>query len=343
MPPIKVKGSPYHVRAKGRDYWYAWRNGPRLLGKPGTPQFLQELADAVAARHSPDSAKLAGLIAQYKASSDFLDLSQSTKDLWLPWLDKIQDHFGKLSIRQFDRISIKPEIVRWHKSRKATPRAADTGLQVLSRLLTFGMSEGRLSKNACEGIDHLHFSDRADAIWTPEDLARLLPHASLEMAQAVRLAALTGLRRGDLLKLSWTHVHLDKSYIELKTNKSRGRRSVLIVIYAELRELLESLPRKATTVLTSSKERPWTGDGFGSSWWKTLRDAGMGNADLHFHDLRGTAATNFFRAGFKDREIAETLGWSEDRVEGLIDRYVKRDEIIRDRIRRMDAVDRKSS
>jgi integrase len=201
----------------------------------------------------------------------------------------------------------------------------------------------KLSKNPCEGIDHLYSSDRADIIWTPQDLARLLPHASPEMAQAVRLAALTGLRRGDLLKLSWSHVHLDKSYIELKTNKSRGKRSVLIVIYGEMRALLESLPRRASTVLTSSKKRPWTGDGFGSSWWKTLQDAGMGDTDLHFHDLRGTAATNFFRAGFNNREIAETLGWSEERVERLSDRYVKRDEIIRDRIRRMDEGNRKSS
>jgi len=36
------------------------------------------------------------------------------------------------------------------------------------------------------------------------------------------------------------------------------------------------------------------------------------------------------------REIAEILGWSEDRVEKIINRYVKRDEILRDRIRRIE-------
>jgi integrase len=39
--------------------------------------------------------------------------------------------------------------------------------------------------------------------------------------------------------------------------------------------------------------------------------AGMHDRDLHFHDLRGTAATNFYRAGFTVREIAQTLGWAE--------------------------------
>ena len=56
--------------------------------------------------------------------------------------------------------------------------------------------------------------------------------------------------------------------------------------------------------------------------------------NLHFHDLRSTAATNFYRANFTIREIAEILGRKEERIERLIDRYVKRDEILRDRIRR---------
>ncbi|WP_413462235.1 tyrosine-type recombinase/integrase [Brevundimonas phoenicis] len=50
--------------------------------------------------------------------------------------------------------------------------------------------------------------------------------------------------------------------------------------------------------------------------------------ELHFHDLRGTAATRFYRAELTPREIADVMGWCEVRVERLIDRYVKRDEPI---------------
>lgn len=341
MPHLKMKNGPYKVRSKGKDYWYAWRNGPRLHNAPGTPAFLQELADAVASRNLPDTSKVSGLVAQYRASDDYQALAQTTKDLWAPWLDKIRDHFGPLSLRQFDRVSIKLEIRRWHSSRKATPRAADTGLQVLSRVLRFGKSQGKLATNQCEEIPHLHKSDRADTIWTDDDMKLLLAHASQELAWVARLAVLTGLRREDLLKLSWGHIHENR--IELKTGKSRGKRTVLIPMFSGLREVLQEIPKRATTVLTSSKKGPWTGDGFGSSWWKTLKDAGLGKTDLRFHDFRGTAATNFFRAGFKLREIAETLGWAEDRVERLIERYVKRDEIMLDRIRRYEAFEKDRS
>jgi integrase len=330
-----MKRGPIQIWTKGREYWYAWRGGPRIHSPPGTSAVLQELADAVAARQAPDTSKMSGLIAQYRASSYFQeDLEQSTRNLWSPWLDRIKKHFGDLSIRQFDRPAIKPEIRRWHHSKRATPRAADTGLQVLSRVLSFGMSEGKLGANQCEKMPCLHKSNRADVIWTDEDLNTLLAHASPEIARAARLAVLTGLRRGDLLKLSW--VHISEFAIELKTGKSKGRRTVTIPITGELRALLDSIPKIATTVLTSSDKRPWTGDGFGSSWWKLIQVSGLRDKGLRFHDFRGTAATRLYQAHLPLRAIAEIMGWSETRVDRIIDRYVKRDEILKDHIRQME-------
>jgi integrase len=52
--------------------------------------------------------------------------------------------------------------------------------------------------------------------------------------------------------------------------------------------------------------------------------AGIAEKDLHFHDLRGTAATKFYVAGLPIRVIAEILAWSEDQVERIIRRYVGR-------------------
>jgi integrase len=138
------------------------------------------------------------------------------------------------------------------------------------------------------------------------------------------------------LTLKWAQI--SDLAIERPTRKSRRRKKrpkiALIPIYGELREFLATIPRKGELVLTNTRGQPWKG--FGSSWNKALHAAGLDGRDLHFHDLRGTAATKLFKANLTIREIAETLAWSEDRVERLIDRYVKRDEILRDRIRRID-------
>lgn len=53
--------------------------------------------------------------------------------------------------------------------------------------------------------------------------------------------------------------------------------------------------------------------------------------------LRGTAATRLYAADLTEREIAETLGWSENRVEQLIKVYVNRSAIMRERANRISA------
>ena len=338
--------SVYRVRSKGRTYLYAWKGkgAPRLYAEPGSDAFVEELQAALAGRKQGDSSKLSGLVARYRGSDDYRNLAVSTQKNWARWLDRIEGHFGELSIRQFDRPQIRIDIRRWRDRYKETPRGADYGLQVLSRLMSFAMAEGLVSVNPCGDIPHLYRNDRSDLIWSDADLARVVAVASPEVGWAARLAALTGIREADLLRLSWSHV--GELAIEFRTSKSGGRRVALIPIYAELRALLAEIPKRATTVLTNTRKRPWSGGaGFWSSW-KDAVDLAVKAADpeakarlgeLHFHDLRGTAATKLYLAGLSLREIAEVLGWSEDRVERLVDRYVKRDELIRGRIRKLDA------
>lgn len=61
----------------------------------------------------------------------------------------------------------------------------------------------------------------------------------------------------------------------------------------------------------------------------------MESAGLHFHDLRGAAATRFYIAGLKIRVIAEILAWEEGRVEKIIRRYVGRQAATKEAIRQI--------
>lgn len=85
-------------------------------------------------------------------------------------------------------------------------------------------------------------------------------------------------------------------------------------------------------MLTNTRGVPWR-SGLSDSFADAAK---LAEVDKHFHDLRGTAATRFYLANFTLREIAEILGWEEDHVERIINRYVRRDALLRDRIRRMD-------
>jgi integrase len=329
MVKVDLKGIA-KVTAKGRDYWYAWRGGPRLRGQPGTPEFIASYNEAIESRRTPDTGRFRGVVTAYKANKAFQNLATSTQKNWHPWLDRISDHFGDLSIRQFDRTDkFRPVIRRWRSQWEDTPRTADYALQVLSTVLSFAVDPlGKIASNPCEGIKRIYSTDRSEIIWTDAEIAEFKgartkqdnPACSKELALAVDLAAFTGLRLGDLVRLSWSHVGEDA--IELRTNKSRHKREAIVPLYDDLRAVLASIPKRSTVILTSSRGKPWTSSGLSTAVQRVKDAAGWQDKDLNFNDLRGTAATKFYNAGIPLRAIAEIMGWSEDTVEKIIRRYV---------------------
>jgi integrase len=338
MVKVDLKGIA-KVRAKGREYYYAWRGGPRLRGQPGSPEFVASYNQAIEDHRTPDTSRFRSLITIYKASGDYKKLADTTKRNWSRWLDRIADYFGDLRIAQFDRPEkIRPVIRKWRNQWADKPRSADYGMQVLSRVLSHAVELGKIAGNPCEGIKQLYSGDRSEIIWTDADIAQLKAGApgrpcSPDVIHAVELASHTGLRLSDLLRLSWSHVGEDA--IILATGKSRGRREAVIPISDDLRAVLDRIPKRSTTILTNVRRRPWTANGFGTAFNRAKIAAKIDDRDLHFHDLRGTAATKFYIAGLSIRVIAEILAWSEEQVERIIRRYVARGAATRAAIRQL--------
>jgi integrase len=236
---VELKGIR-KVTAKGKTYWCAWRGGPRLRGEPGSVEFHQSFNEAIERSRTPEPGRFKSLVTLYKASNDYRKLADSTRKNWSPWLDRITDHFGDLRIAQFDRPEkIRPIIRRWRNQWGDRPRSADYGMQVLSRILSHAVDPlGSIASNPCEGIRQLYSGDRSEIIWTDADIQQLKAGAKghpcpSEIAHAVDLATHTGLRLGDLLRLSWSHIGDDA--IVLATGKSRGRREAIIPLFDALR------------------------------------------------------------------------------------------------------------
>jgi integrase len=332
MAKVDLKGL-FKVTAKGRTYYYAWRGGPRVIGVPGSAEFIANCAAALDTRKPKDDGRMRALVAHYRASPAFTGLADSTRKIWTPWLDRIAEHFGDLRIAQFDRPEkIRPLIRRWRDTWADKPRSADYAIQVLSRVLTHAVDLDKIGANPCEGIKTLYRNDRAEIIWTDADLAAFKEAASPEVWWAVDLAAHTGLRAGDLKRLSWSHIGPDT--IDIPTSKSRGTITAIVPLYDGLREVLAAIPRRSTQVLTNEKGLLWA-DGVNGTSFRNARDKALPDRGLHFHDLRGTAATRFHHGGLDNREIAEIMGWEVTRVEKIIRRYVSRSAVTQSMIRRL--------
>ena len=341
MVTIRLKGvNPVRDSRTGEMRYYAWRGkgAPRLRGQPGSTEFMNSYNEAMSNRRPNEIGKIKGLVAQYKASADYQELAESTRREKVRWLDKICVEFGAFPVSAFDRHNrIKPIIRKWRNQYRDRPRAADYGIQVLSALLSFAVNEGKIGANPCVGLKSLYESNRADIVWSDSDIQRMTEVAPDWLARMILLAVGTGLRRADLLKLCWSHIREDE--IEIRTGKSNERIKALIPLHDELRTVLASIPKRGPNVLTyDESQRPVTKDGFTSAWRRTWANASMGDADLHFNDLRGTAITHLYLASLTNREIAEIVGWEEDSVDKIIRRYVGRTAAVRDRIERINKI-----
>jgi integrase len=321
MVKVELRGIA-KVTAKDRDYYYAWRGGPRLRGEPGSPEFHASYNEAIESRRTPEPGRFKSLVVLYKASANYKNLAESTRRQWSPRLDRMGEYFGDLRIAQFERPEkIRPLIVRWRSQWADKPRTADYAMQVLSCVLSYAVDQGKIAGNPCEGIRQLYRVDRSAIIWTEADIAQIKKNCSADIIHAVDLASHTGLRLGDLLRVSWSHIGRDA--ITITTGKSRHKRSAIIPLYDDLKSVLALIPKRSPTILTNSWRRPWRPGSFATIFGRAKNSAGI-RRELHFHDLRGTAATRFYVAGLPERAIAEIMGWDEEHVARIIRRYVDR-------------------
>lgn len=163
-------------------------------------------------------------------------------------------------------------------------------------------------------------ADRTDKVWREADVASVLAIAGPEMELAVVLALWTGQRQGDLLRLPWSAY--DGSHIRLRQAKT-GRR-VVVPVGEPLKVVLDGAARRSPLILTNTHGRPWTSDGFRTSWGKLCAKAGI--ADLTFHDLRGSAVVRLALADATVPQIATFTGHGLKDVEAILDaHYLGRD------------------
>ena len=332
---VKLKGIHWTLAnlADGstKIYWYAWRNGPRLHGKPGTPEFIASYNEAVGRRISQPEGRLHFLIDGYQQSAEFRGLRERTKADYIKQIKLIETEFGDFPLKALSARETRGVFMDW-RDRLAlkSARQADYAWTVLARILSWAKNRGRVTINPCEKGGRLYSGSRVDFTWTLENEAAFLNHAPAHLHLPLLLALWTGQRQGDLLRLTWAAY--DGTHVRFKQSKSvrRGARRVVHVnvpVGAPLKAALDQAAKhkRSPIILLTSEGRPWTPDGFRSSWGKACDKAGIEH--VTFNDLRGTAATRLALVGCTEAEIATITGHSLRDVRSILDaHYLHRDQ-----------------
>lgn len=323
--------------ARGRvgEYWYASRGGPRILHATAasdaalarevdrlTPEAIKQF-QALSGR-SPSRQFIPGLIALYLDSPEFAKLAARTKKDLRRALDVARIDLAELEVKALEGAGVRRDLLAWRDGYADHPKTADGYLGALALVIGWAHKRGEIPAHPLQNWPRIYTVDRADVIWTKPDLIKLLKGADPDFRRAVLVATFTGLRLGDLVRLTWADVGADA--ITLATSKSRGKRVAIIPITPKLSAVLKQIGRKDVgAVLTHSRGKPWTGWGVQTAMQRAKTERGI--KGLRLHDLRGTAATHLVRCGLPLADVASALGWAPAKVEAIARRYVNAEAI----------------
>ncbi len=327
---VRLKGinSVKTTLADGRkvEFWYAWKGGPRLPGSPGDPEFIAAYNEAVSRKIKTKPGALIGVLNGFQSSSDWDDLAPRTQADYVRQIKLIEREFADLPVSALGDKRMRGIFKAWRdKIAMRSRRQADYAWSVLARVLSWALDRGLVAANPCEKGGRLYRGNRRANVWSDDDEAVFLASAPKHLHLPFLLALWTGQRQGDLLRLPWSGY--DGKRIRLQQGKTQAR--VSVPVGTPLKAMLDATQRRSPLVLLNSDDRPWTADGFRSSWRKACAAAGV--EGVTFNDLRGTAVTRLALAGCTEAEIGTITGHSLRDVRSILDaHYLHRDPALAD-------------
>ncbi len=275
------------------------------------------------------------------------------------WLEKyiLTDAIADRQLVELTRADVLDFRSRLARKLGAKVNTANKVLAVLKTILKEALFREDLERDPSAGVGNLKEDRREAGIFTADELRALFPSEGLgpwEDLQAKTcflVAASTGMRRGEILALSWQHVDFERSAIQIaQAWKSRdelgapkwGHTRVVplpSVAAAALMELWDGRPPKLASADSlvfcyADIERAYWGERLGETWWTKNFAAAMKKVKvgekvgidarargIKPHSFRHTVATLRRDAGEDPAKIRAALGWTNERTQGNYEHF----------------------
>ena len=133
-------------------------------------------------------------------------------------------------------------IALWLDSLKVGPRSRNNVRQVIVTLFNFARRRGYLPKGEsteAADVETVRDHDGEIATLTPAELTKLLKRSKPVYQLYFALAAFTGIRSAELLRLEWSEINFEKGHIEVKARKAKTATGRLVPIQPNLAKWLE--------------------------------------------------------------------------------------------------------
>ncbi|MGI9452703.1 MAG: tyrosine-type recombinase/integrase [Geminicoccaceae bacterium] len=322
MPPLHNKHwkKPKYVhvyQSKKGVYTYYRRDGLklRIYGEPGTAEWFANYEkmhsgfEKGQTRQGPMPGSVDSAIIAYKKSDRYDVLRPSTKERYRYALQKLSDVLGELPLSSITRRAV---VRLQDKIAETQPRNAIEVVKVLRLVFLCAMDLGEVDTNPAEGVKKpARYKAKQHEAWTEEQIATFLAGARPVWRRAVMVALYTGLRRGDLVRLSRSHVK--NGWIEIDIEKTSGQTAV--PIRPELAEELDRpMPTASLMLVPTARGQQMRPDSLTHGIQNEWKRLGVENGPP-IHGLRRSAIIRLLEAGCSVEEVRSITDQSKRMVE----------------------------
>jgi len=149
-----------------------------------------------------------------------------------------------------------------------------------------------------------------DPRWlTRAQFAELLKHLPTHTAELARFAVATGLRRGNITRLTWDRVDMVERFVRVEASQAKGKRAIHVPLNDDAMAVLERQQGHDERWVFVYRKRP-VYQVATKAWRKAVK--AIGQEGLRFHDLRHTWASWQAHAGTPAYVLRELGGWATD-------------------------------
>jgi len=245
----------------------------------------------------------------YLSSGEAAKKSDNTRRAQIPFVHDWMDILGRYQLKDITPLMIE----RARESLRVPGRgnsSLNRRLNVLSHIFRTAIDVyGWMRENPCKKLPRYPEPNGRIRFLSKSELKRLLeavdksPYKPLSLI--VRMALITGMRKMEILSLTWEQINFETGLLELPKTKNSDRR-----VYPLPKKLLTDIQNHKqyarSTLLFPAHNKPDKPIIFYPYWRLAIKEASI--QDFRFHDLRHTAASYLAMSGESLRTITDVLG-----------------------------------
>lgn len=243
---------------------------------------------------------LSALVASYYQAPEFTGTAATTQRTYRGICEALRKEHGTKPIAELTRAHVKAMIGKMAK----TPAAANNRLRMLRILMRHALDLDWIKIDPTDKVRG--FAKKTDGFhtWTEDEIAAFEARHPIGTKPRLAMALMlyTGQRRGDAVKLGWSHVSGTK--ISVRQEKTGTR--LKLKMHPSLVEALGITDPVKPTFLRTAFDRAFTPAGFGNWFRERCDEAGLAHCSAH--GLRKAAARRLAEAGNSANLIAAVTG-----------------------------------